>query len=276
MSDCIELPGTISILEKINRLTQLFDPWLMPIDLIQFYAQNLGYEVGLNRQEFPTVDSLDPVQAQIEANKFLRFMTSQLPEWYKIKTSRPSLKVMLYSFGLVGDVVYYYTKNYADKFGALLESQDLSNAEKEFYNKLNNAGYFSYKEVYADICKLQINVIELKNTLEADWILTKWNPKSVQEDVSNIPDEFYPTPHFRLWFNLLESIDSLHYSADVSRHDQMARAIMAIRPLNTVFEGITTYTKVEADVYIQPKVRYRKSIFLSSDADHPADAWALT
>ena len=66
MSQCNVPTNTISILEKINRLTQLFDPWLMPIELVQLYAQNLGYDVGLNREQIPTMDNADPAEAQIE------------------------------------------------------------------------------------------------------------------------------------------------------------------------------------------------------------------
>jgi hypothetical protein len=47
---CVPVTNRISILEKIFRLTELFDPDLIPIELMQFYAQNLGYTVGLSRE----------------------------------------------------------------------------------------------------------------------------------------------------------------------------------------------------------------------------------
>jgi hypothetical protein len=266
MSECVEISGKISILEKINRLTQLFDPWLMPIDLIQLYAENLGYDVGLNRGEIPTIIGADPIAAEIEANKYLRFMTSQLPEWYKVKTSRPSLKVMLYSFGLIGDVVYYYTKKYTD-----LIARDNNQI---LFDRLNTAGYQTYEELYAAICELQVNVTDLRTALTNDWLLSKWNPSSIQEDISNIPDDYFPSPHFRLWFNLLESAESSNYSTDVARNDMITKAILSIRPLNTVFDGVSGYMMVHADIHVMPKVRFRKNIFLCSDSSLPADNWA--
>ena len=263
MSDCTTSSGVISILEKINRLTELFDPWLMPIDMIQFYAQNIGYDVGLNRNEFPIIDNADPMLQQIEANKYLRFMTSQLPEWYKVKTSRPSLRVMLYSFGLVGDVVYYYTKSYYD-------GSTTSNDQK-FKNDIDTSVYKNFRDMYNAMCAYQLTLDDLQDVVKNDWLLTNWNPESLSEDVTQIPDDYFPTPHFRLWFDLFESLESLHFSSDLVKHESMAVAINAIRPLNTVFEGVSSYFKILTDVYLQPKVRLRKHINLISDT--PADYW---
>jgi hypothetical protein len=270
MSNCNVPPNTISILEKINRLTQLFDPWLMPIELVQFYAQNLGYDVGLNRDQIPTLLNATEEEKQIESNKYLRFMVSQLPEWYKVKTSRPSLKVMLYSFGLIGDVVYYYTKNYTD--GISTNTTDDTNTQSVM-DAIIRSEYGTYREMYADICNIQSNVNHIKETIADDWLLTSWNPDSIQEDVSNIPDNYFPTPHFKLWFDMMESMGSQHFSTDLKRNEQMATAIMSIKPLNTVFEGIAGWLRYEATLYMKPCVRYRKQISLSSDV--PADNWNL-
>lgn len=276
MGYCTEQPNTISILEKINRLTQLFDPWLMPIDLVQFYAQNLGYDVGLNREQIASTIDMEPEEAKIEQNKYLRFMMSQLPEWYKVKTSRPSLKVMLYSFGLIGDVVYYYTKEYTDgsdvKAQNLVNNPDLAD-EQAFFKRFDTGGFTSYKEVYDALCKLKTGSTNILDSLANDWILTTWNPKSVNEDVSNIPDEYFPSPHFRLWFNLMESIESLTFLSDTERNDQMSIAINAIRPINTVYEGVSAFFSVYSQIYRKPYVRFRKNISLVSDV--PADDWVI-
>jgi hypothetical protein len=273
MSECNVPTNTISILEKINRLTQLFDPWLMPIELVQFYAQNLGYDVGLNREQIPTLVNVDPEEAKIEQNKYLRFMVSQLPEWYKVKTTRPSLKTMLYSFGLVGDVVYYYTKTYSDGMG-MVESGELTETDlinQQVIDTIQRSGYSTFREFYADVCKMKSNLDAIRESVSDDWLLTNWNPSSVQEDVSNIPDEYFPTPHFMLWFDVMESIGAQRYSTDIARNSQMATAIKAIKPLNTVFEGIAAWIKYDATVYMRGRVRFRKQISLSSDV--PADQW---
>jgi hypothetical protein len=104
----------ISILEKINRLTELHDPELIDLDYIQYFASNLGYNINVNRDEvgleFGTtiVDSV-PACSGAEQEKYLRFMVENLPSWYKIKTTNSAIKVMLYSFGLIADLATYYT-----------------------------------------------------------------------------------------------------------------------------------------------------------------------
>lgn len=99
---------TIGILEKVNRLTELHDPDVIDLDYIQYFASNLGYGVDINRGEIGTFVNDD----QEELNKYLRFVVSNLPNWYKIKTTRNAIKVLLYSYGLIGDIAYYYTNNY--------------------------------------------------------------------------------------------------------------------------------------------------------------------
>lgn len=113
----------ISILEKIHRLTELHDPDLIDIDYIQFFANNLGYDIKVYRNEvglsgtgtlgignFGDNESTTCVSA--DSDKYLRFVVSSLPHWLKIKSTKNAIKVMLYSFGLVGDLVEYYTKDY--------------------------------------------------------------------------------------------------------------------------------------------------------------------
>lgn len=103
----------ISILEKIKRLTELHDPDLIDIEYIQFFAKYLGYNVEISRGEiggFGSFETSATVCSASENEKYLRFMVANLPNWYKIKTTRDMIKVMLYSFGLVGDIIQYYTK----------------------------------------------------------------------------------------------------------------------------------------------------------------------
>ena len=103
----------MSILEKVHRLTELHDPDLIDLEYIQFFAQNLGYNVNVNRSELGVSgDTSDSVCGQDEINKYLRFVVSNLPTWYKIKTTRNAIKVMLYSFGLIGDIIDFFTKDY--------------------------------------------------------------------------------------------------------------------------------------------------------------------
>jgi hypothetical protein len=112
-SQNLSVDPRISILEKIKRLTDLHDPDLIDIEYIQFFAKYLGYNVEISRGEiggFGSFETSATVCSASENEKYLRFMVANLPNWYKIKTTRDMIKVMLYSFGLVGDIVQYYTK----------------------------------------------------------------------------------------------------------------------------------------------------------------------
>jgi hypothetical protein len=78
----------------------------------------LGYDVGINRSEIGTFSStsgtyLDSLEKYQE--KCLRFVVGNLPNWYSIKTTRNSVKMMLLSFGIIGDLIENYTLDY-DKY----------------------------------------------------------------------------------------------------------------------------------------------------------------
>jgi len=102
-----------SILEKIFRLSETHDPDLIDIDFIQYFAKNLGYSLNVYRDdvgsELGNFGTTENILNQGDINKYLRFMVSNLPMWYKIKTTESAVQVMLYSFGLVGDLIKYYT-----------------------------------------------------------------------------------------------------------------------------------------------------------------------
>jgi hypothetical protein len=112
---------SISILEKAYRIADLHDPDLIDIKYIQYFAKNLGYNVNVSRNEvggigasFGNFDTDNTSTSGTDADRYLRFMVSNLPSWYKIKTTDSAIEVMLYSFGLVGDLIKYYTENYLD------------------------------------------------------------------------------------------------------------------------------------------------------------------
>ena len=107
------------ILRKIEKIRDFNDPELIDIDYVNFFARKVGYNVdvtrgtiglfstsGTNSYEDLTGDDLE------KANKYIRFVLSNLPNWYKIKTTQDSIKIMLFSFGIVGDLVTYFTNDY--------------------------------------------------------------------------------------------------------------------------------------------------------------------
>jgi len=290
LTDFCQVPKTkISVLEKIYRITELFDSDLIPIELIQFYAQNLGYEVGLSRDNIGLDFSATQIESQeaINQKKYLRFMVRNLPTWYKIKTTRNSVKMMLYSFGLVGDFIYYFTRNYRDpETGIGLNSLEYGGQNVNDYGTTETSGFNKYivtdDMTYKELQELKCNLSqweEFKNNKKAyfnmlnelqplgnnDWILTDVNPASVKEDISNIPDDFFSSPHFRLWFDILESLTTGNFTTDLRRQKLISEAIKAIKPINTVFEGITGVYRTVVDLYYRPYSRIRKHISLFSD-----------
>ena len=127
----------ISILEKINRLTETHDPDLIDLDYIQYFANNLGYNVNINRGELGTIATTDfGVCSGTNVDKYLRFVIRELPNWYKIKTTRNAVKVMLYSFGLIGDISQYFADKYSTSGNWVapdysMESESLSNISND-------------------------------------------------------------------------------------------------------------------------------------------------
>jgi hypothetical protein len=109
----------ISILEKINRLTELHDPNYIDPEYIQFFANNLGYNVDIQRGELGVAVDQDSEDlcVQEDVKRYLRTIVSELPNWYKIKTTDNAIKTMLYSFGLVGDLIIRFTSDYAADTG---------------------------------------------------------------------------------------------------------------------------------------------------------------
>jgi hypothetical protein len=104
----------ISISEKINRIVEMHDPNLIDLEYLQYYANNMGYDVNINRGELGTIASSQVgVCSAIDVEKYLRFCIENLPEWYRIKTTNNAIKVMLFSFGLIGAVSVYYTNDYS-------------------------------------------------------------------------------------------------------------------------------------------------------------------
>jgi len=209
----------ISILEKVYRLTETHDPDLIDLDFLQHFASYLGYDIDVNRGELGTFEN-DGVCYENVRKKYLRFMVSNLPHWYKIKTTTNAVKVMLFSFGLVADIVNYYTDDYENNW------------------KHSNISW---------------------NT----------NVNQLTEDLSEIPDSYFPTPHMAVLFNINKS--RTNYSFDVNQQQSIIKAIESVRPINTVFEGVHGYFLATTPLYMVPLSRCRGSLSLISDT--PADYW---
>jgi len=202
----------ISILEKVKRLTELHDPDLIDIEYIQFFAKNLGYNINLTRDQIGVgsdvgnLATLDPTACSAtDQSKYLRFMVRNLPNWYKIKSTNNAVKIMLYSFGLIGDIVEYYTNQY--------------------------------------------------NT-NGNWVL------DYDGSLTDIPNDYFPTPHFAVVVNVDESAN---ISLDAARREKILAAIESIRPINTVFEQLSAYMLRTITLYAGLVTRFNKYIKITSN-----------
>jgi len=212
----------ISILEKVARLTELHDPSLIDIEYIQFFASNLGYNVSVSRDEvgvsaegiqsgeFGTTE-IDSNCSASDINKYLRFVVENLPSWYKIKTTRNSIKVMLYSFGLVGEIIEYFSSDY---------SEDSKNWRADF-----------------------------------------------NKDLSEIPNNWFPTPHFAVYIDFDKSQDI----SQQNRRNSVVNAIESIRPINTVFRKLAGYVKRVFELEVACWVR--SSVYIKIDSNGYSNDW---
>jgi len=149
----------ISIVEKVKRITNLHDPDLIDIEYIQRLADYMGYNVELSRAQvgaFATSSTDDE-------NKYLRFIVSNLPNWYKIKQTKNAVKVLMYSFGLIADIYFRWT---SDELAASI-------------NHPEQGGY---------------------GNTESLW-LTEDISLSGTDAVSQIPKNYFTTPHFIVRIN---------------------------------------------------------------------------
>lgn len=109
---------SLSVLEKTYRLQNLHDIDKIDSVYIPQFADMMGYKVGINNDELGTFGS-SMVGYEDSYNQYkdkvLRFVIGNLPNWYSIKTTRNAVKLMLLSFGIIGDIIEKYTLDY-DKY----------------------------------------------------------------------------------------------------------------------------------------------------------------
>jgi hypothetical protein len=178
-------PCNYGILKKIEQIGDLHDPQLMDSEYLQFYANFLGYDLTLNRGEIGNITNEVAADGTYiddeESKKYLRFVVENLPNWYKIKSTRNAVKIMLFSFGIIGDLFTLFSNDYDKK-----------------------------------------------------WISDREDDRSSVG--TQLPSEYYPTPHFQLAINLRRTAPTW-----LQNLGPILNAIDSIRPINTVFERFAMY-----------------------------------
>ena len=178
-------PCNVSILKKIEQIGDLHDPQLMDVEYLQHYADFLGYDLTMNKGELGNISSGlvggENYVDSVDSDKYLRFVVENLPNWYKIKSTRNAIRIMLFSFGVVGDLFTLFTNDY----------------DKNWLNERSDDN-------------ISIG--------------------------SEIPDGYYPSPHFSVGVNLRETTPTW-----LKNSNTILNSIESIRPINTVFERFVGY-----------------------------------
>lgn len=212
--------NTISLSEKIKRLPELHDPETIDMQYIQYLASMMGYDVNINRGELGTFLSQETGSlSATNLEKYLRFIVLSLPHWYKIKTTENSIKMLLFSFGIVADISYYYSDSY------------------------------------------------LPESKGGKWRVSDYD--MLKNSISELPDNFFPTPHFIIWQDLNLSQSDMQW--DVEKRAQIINAINSIRPINTVFKNVGAYMSVDYDIKVSAHTRW--NLYRKIESDGFSDSW---
>ena len=110
--------GEISILKKIELLYTLRDPDLIDSEYIQFFANQLGYDISYGRDD---IKGLTGDESEKDINGYLRQTISSLPHWYGFKSTNSAITMLMYSFGIVSDVLTLWTSTYSNNYSEWYE-----------------------------------------------------------------------------------------------------------------------------------------------------------
>lgn len=96
--------------EKFERLAYLKDPKVIDMDMIEYLARFMGYDISQVRSD---IDENFMYTTQEERDNALRETIQNLPQYYALKGTESSLELLLATFGIVGKLVTYWTRQEA-------------------------------------------------------------------------------------------------------------------------------------------------------------------
>ena len=99
----------VGILKKIELLFTLRDPDLIDEKFIQYFASQLGYNINYSRGDIANITG---GTTDRDINGYLRNTIQQLPHWYKFKSTNNAIIMLMYSFGIVSDILTLWTDDY--------------------------------------------------------------------------------------------------------------------------------------------------------------------
>lgn len=103
----------VSILKKIELLFTLRDPDLIDEKFIQYFANQMGYNINYSKLDITNVTE---DETNHDINGYLRQTIRSLPHWYKFKSTNNAIIMLMYSFGIVSDILNLWTNDYENNW----------------------------------------------------------------------------------------------------------------------------------------------------------------
>lgn len=95
------------LVEKFERLAYLKDPNVIDIDMIEYLARYMGYDITMLYED---IEESNVYLSDEEREHALRSTIENLPQYYALKSTRSGLEMLLLTFGIVGEVVTMWTR----------------------------------------------------------------------------------------------------------------------------------------------------------------------
>jgi uncharacterized protein YjdB len=111
--------------EKFERLAYLKDPKVIDIELIEYLARFMGYDISSVKAD---IDESIIYSTDEERNNALRETIQNLPQYYTLKGTESSLELLLATFGIVGQLVTYWTRA-EDPYSELIPDYEIKGTQ---------------------------------------------------------------------------------------------------------------------------------------------------
>lgn len=223
-----------ALADKIYRLAYCKDPNIVDYEYINLVAQEFGYDMGLDED---AIDENSYYALKEDKQNVIRNIIKGIPEYIKIKGTSNSIENVLLSFGLVTKIINLYT--IADEtqkgYTKFMDSRIVSGNIKDFFDYMGISPEDATETDYAN-AKAQLAAELLSNPDTAGTLVSDW----------------YPSPHFRVQFNLLK--DNINYIRNSFAFKSIKKAIIHSKPINTVFDGFyaTMTSKAYGLIFAEP------------------------
>lgn len=107
--------------ERIERLAYLRDPNVIDIDLIEYLARFMGYDLTAVADDIKTSNIYRNSSEREEA---VRETIAHLPQFYALSGTKPGINMLMATFGIIGELVTMWTST-DDPYGKLVRQDEV-------------------------------------------------------------------------------------------------------------------------------------------------------